>query len=69
MQTNKPCITSCDFQKFVNMDTDEPWCSYYGKLLHIDYIDKKVSILRCTECVEDEKDWAVEHTLRQLTEK
>jgi hypothetical protein len=51
------------------MDTDEPWCSYYGKLLHIDYIDKKVSILRCTECVEDEKDWAVEHTLKQLTEK
>ena len=68
MQTNKPCVTSCDFQKFVNMNSNDPWCSYYGQLLHIDYIDKKVSILRCNECVQDEKEWAVEYTIKKLVE-
>ena len=52
------CINHCEFLD----ENDNPGCRFYGLYLSI----KDSKILRCDECVNDEKMWAIEQTIKEV---
>ena len=63
MEMSKYCVESCNF---LNYNDKDFWCSYHNVFLKISYDNKKLLIGRCTECIEEEKDWAVSQMFKDL---
>lgn len=56
------CINHCEFLKDNSLLARPPACIFYGVYLEV----KDEIILRDIQCIDDEKKWAIEQTIKEV---
>lgn len=59
---NTKCVKNCEFLINDQVSSKPPACIFYGLYLDIN----NDIIYRCKECIDDEKKWAIEQTIKEV---
>lgn len=59
---DRKCVNYCEFLKDNSLLGQPPACIFYGVYLKVE----DEIILRDVQCIDDEKKWAIEQTIKEV---